>query len=90
MEVGIAGTDPVDTVLAHEDGRVRIMKEIAGKVRQLGNHLACDVGMSSVGTSTPIPGEASNAATNFHAWETIDVECCLHTARCTANMEIWH
>ena len=46
IEICIAGADLSDAVLAHENCRVRIVEQIAGKVRQLHNELAGDVGMT--------------------------------------------
>ena len=38
--------DAADAVLAHEDRCVRIMDEISGEPRKLGDHLGRDVGMT--------------------------------------------
>ena len=45
-EIGIAGADLPDAVLAHENCRVSIVKQITGEVRQLHNEFAGDVGMT--------------------------------------------
>jgi hypothetical protein len=55
-------------VLAHENGRVRIVEQIAGEVRQL--HVMTSAARSAcrcVGTRTAKPGEARSAVTKFHA-----------------------
>lgn len=39
MEVSIAGTDPPDAVLAHENGGVRVMEQIACQMRELFDNL---------------------------------------------------
>ena len=39
MEVGIASTDPPDTVFAHENGGMRVMEQIAGQMRELFDNL---------------------------------------------------
>ena len=46
IEIGIAGADLPDAVLAHENCRVSIVKQITGEVRQLHNEFAGDVGMT--------------------------------------------
>ena len=46
IEIGITGADLPDAVLAHENCRVSIVKQIAGDVWQLENDFAGDVGMT--------------------------------------------
>ena len=46
MEIGVARTYPRDPVLAHQDGDVRIMHEIAGEIRQLDQDLRGNVGVA--------------------------------------------
>ena len=46
IEIGIAGADLPDAVLAHENCRVSIVEQITGEVRQLRNEFAGDVGMT--------------------------------------------
>jgi hypothetical protein len=46
VKIGIVGTDPSDAVLAHEDGYVRVVKQVACDVRELGKDLAGDLGVS--------------------------------------------
>ena len=38
METGVPCMDDSDSVLSHQDGRVGIMHDVAGKVRQLRRH----------------------------------------------------
>lgn len=45
VEIRVPGADAPDSMLAHEDGRVGIVDEIAGEVRQLGNDLLGDFGV---------------------------------------------
>ena len=49
IEIGIPGADSPDAVLAHENCGVRIVQQIASKVRQLQNHFAGDIGMTMGG-----------------------------------------
>ena len=46
IEIGVAGADLPDAVLAHENCSVSIVEQIAGEVRQLVNEFARDVGMT--------------------------------------------
>ena len=46
MEIRIPRADLPNAVLAHEYGRVRIMEEVACKVRQLRHNVAGNVGVS--------------------------------------------
>ena len=45
MKIRIAGADSPNTMLAHENCRMRVMQQITGEMRQLLNDLAGDVGM---------------------------------------------
>jgi hypothetical protein len=45
VEIGVARADSPDSVLTHEDGRVRIMEYIPGQVWQLRNDLAGNFGI---------------------------------------------
>jgi hypothetical protein len=45
VEVCISGVDSPDAMFPHEDGSMRIMEEIAGKVRQLREDLSCHLGV---------------------------------------------
>ena len=64
IEIGVAGANSPDAVFTHKNGGVRVVEQIAGKMRQLQNDLLRDVG---VPLCTARPGEASSAATKFHA-----------------------
>ena len=46
MEIGIACANLPHAVLAHQDCSVRIVDQVSGKLRHLGDHLACDIGMA--------------------------------------------
>ncbi len=46
IEIGVAGADLPDAVLAHENCSVSIVEQIAGEVRQLVNEFARDVCMT--------------------------------------------
>ena len=46
IEIGVAGADLPDAVLAHENCSASIVEQIAGEVRQLVNEFARDVGMT--------------------------------------------
>jgi len=46
VEVRIPGADPENPVLAHENGCVRVVQQIARQVRKLRNHLPGYIGMS--------------------------------------------
>ena len=50
MEIGIPRADLRYAVLAHEDGGVSIMENIAGKMRQLRNDFCGDLGVSIGGS----------------------------------------
>jgi len=45
VEISIPGAYPPDSVLTHEDCRVRVMDEIACKVRKLSDDLPCNLGV---------------------------------------------
>jgi hypothetical protein len=45
IEIGVAGANSRDTVFAHKNGGVRVVEQIAGKVRQLQNDLFGDGGV---------------------------------------------
>ena len=45
IEIGVAGANSPDAVFAHKNGGVRVVEQIAGKVRQLQNNLLGDVGV---------------------------------------------
>src|SRR5262249_55833172 len=45
IEIGVAGATSRNTVFAHKDGGVRVVEQIAGKVRQLQNNLFGDGGV---------------------------------------------
>jgi hypothetical protein len=45
IEIGIARADSSDPVLAHENGGVRVVEQVAGEMRQLRNDLPGDVGV---------------------------------------------
>ena len=45
IEIGVAGANSPDAVFAHKNGCVRVVKQIAGKVRQLQNDLFGNVGV---------------------------------------------
>jgi hypothetical protein len=45
IEVSISGANAADAVLAHENRSVRVVNEIAAKVRHLPDDLGCDVRM---------------------------------------------
>ena len=64
MEVRIPGADPEHAMLAHENGGVRVVNDIAGEPRKLVDDFFCDVGVPLGRDSTPSPGEASRADTN--------------------------
>ena len=42
MKVGISGANLPDSVLPHEDGSMRVMQQIAGKMRNFANNLLRD------------------------------------------------
>ena len=46
MEVGVPGTDPPDSMLAHENGGVRVMEQIACQMRKLRDNLSGDIRVS--------------------------------------------
>ena len=46
IEIGVTGANSPDAVFTHKDGGVRVVKQIAGKMRQLQNDLLRDVGVS--------------------------------------------
>jgi hypothetical protein len=46
IKIGIPCADSSDPVLAHENGRVRVVEQVAGEMRQLRNELSCDIGVS--------------------------------------------
>lgn len=46
MKVGIPREDAADTVLAHEDGRVRVVEQVAAQVRDFPEYLISDAGMT--------------------------------------------
>ncbi len=46
MEIGIPSTYPPYPVFAHKDGRMRVMEQIAGQVRQLRKHLCGHIGVA--------------------------------------------
>ena len=45
IEIGVAGANSPDAVFAHKNGCVRVVEQIAGKVRQPQNNLFGDVGV---------------------------------------------
>ena len=45
IKIRIAGADPPNAVLAHENCRMRVMQQITGEMRQLYDNLAGNVGM---------------------------------------------
>ena len=45
IKIRIAGADPSNAMLTHEDCRMRVMQEITGEMRQFQNDLPRDVGM---------------------------------------------
>jgi hypothetical protein len=45
IKIRIAGADPSNAMLTHEDCRMRVMQEITGEMRQFQNDLPGDVGM---------------------------------------------
>jgi hypothetical protein len=67
IEIGVSRADSPNAVLAHEDGRVRIVEYIAGQMRQLEITSPATSACRLVGTSTSKPGEASNVVTKLHA-----------------------
>ena len=72
VEVRVPSADFGDPVLTHEDRRMRVVNEIAGEPRKLGNDLRGDVGAwRSVAASTPSPGEPRRAETKVHAPATL-------------------
>ncbi len=46
VKIRITGADSPDAMLTHEDGRVRIVQEIARQVRQFGKYLSCYLSVS--------------------------------------------
>ena len=46
IKISIPCADSSDPVLAHENGRVRVVEQVAGEMRQLRNELSCDIGVS--------------------------------------------
>ena len=54
-------------MLAHQDGDMRVMQEIACEMRQLDEDLPATSAWRWVATRTEKPGEASSAVTNSHA-----------------------
>src|SRR3989442_12735361 len=46
VEIGIPGADSPDPMLAHENGRVRVVEQIASEVWQLQDDVFGDVGVS--------------------------------------------
>jgi hypothetical protein len=46
IEIGVSRADLPNTVLTHEDCRMRIVKQIPGKMRQLPNHFFDHVSMA--------------------------------------------
>lgn len=45
VKIGIPCADLPDAMLAHENGRVRVVQDIAGKMRKLRYHQTCNFGM---------------------------------------------
>ena len=45
IEIGVAGANSPDAVFTHKNGGVRVVEQIAGKMRQLQNDLLRDVGV---------------------------------------------
>ena len=45
MKIRIVGADSPNAVFAHENCRMRVMKQITSEMRQLENDLSGDVGM---------------------------------------------
>src|SRR6516162_4427087 len=55
MEIAVAGADPGDTVLPHQDGRMRVVEQIAGEVWHLGDELGGNVSVSKGGDENGKP-----------------------------------
>ena len=53
MEVRVPCADPECSVLAHEDGGVRVMDDIAGKPGKFGDHLLSDVALTPSTVAAP-------------------------------------
>jgi hypothetical protein len=49
VEIRIPGTNPPDAMLSHENGRVSVVEEIAGKIGKLGDDLASHISMTLCG-----------------------------------------
>ena len=45
IEIGVAGANSPNAVFTHKNGGVRVVEQIAGKMRQLQNDLLRDVGV---------------------------------------------
>jgi hypothetical protein len=45
IEIGVAGANSPDAVFTHKNGGVRVVEQIAGKMRQLQNDLLRNVGV---------------------------------------------
>jgi hypothetical protein len=45
VKVGISSADSPDSMLTHDDGRVRVVKQVACKVRSFSENLFCHHGM---------------------------------------------
>ena len=56
MEVGVAGANPVNPMLAHKNGRVRVMDQVPGQKWQFGNHFSGHLRMSRRGDQNSKPG----------------------------------
>jgi hypothetical protein len=67
IEICVAGANSSDAVFTHKDSGVRVVEQVTGKMRQLQNNLFGDVGVPFCRDKTERPGEASSAATKFHA-----------------------
>ena len=46
VEVGVARVDAANSVLAHEDGGMSIVKNVSAQMRRFCNYFAQDIGMS--------------------------------------------
>jgi len=85
MEVSIAGTDPPDAVLAHENGGMRVMEQIASQMRKLGENLRGHIRVPLRGYQDAKPGRGEQRRhetpccrripwPSHHAWVSRDAQ----------------
>ena len=85
MEVSIPSTDPPDAVLAHENGGMRVMEQIACQMRQFPNDLSGHISVPLRGYQDTEPGRGEQRRD--------EVPCCRripwasHYARVSCNAQ---